>query len=57
MDGLKLGDKQIKAEIKPKEQQIDIKSYNKLSIFQGLAKNTIKTANFGIETYRNKAIK
>ena len=39
---------EIKAEIKPKDQQIDIKSYNGLSILQGLAKKALKTANFDI---------
>ena len=46
-----------KAEIKPKEQQIDIKSYNGLSIFQGLAKNALKTANSIIKTFENNATK
>lgn len=43
----------IKTGIKPKQQQIDIKSYNGLSIFQAMAKNALKTSNFDIETYRN----
>ncbi len=43
----------IKAEINPSQQQIDIKSYNGLSIFQDMDKNALKTSNFDIETYRN----